>query len=111
MLVINPGTGPVDGATLENAVAAMEMFAAAVGVPDHERVPERDRDGRFGFRMVWTPTGFGRPPRECLVDMPGCDPMLTSAGTPWKSPRMYVDGSSWLWGFGVGIARGKLLGE
>lgn len=107
-IFINPGSGPVEDATYENAVTAIEQFcidlAAAHGTPgeDVEWVAldrQGDGDGRFPFSVSvpWRSAAL-------LVDMPGCDPELTQRGEPWVSPRLYVNGSSWLWGFAVDVS-------
>jgi hypothetical protein len=35
--------------------------------------------------------------------MPGCELEKVRTSKPWYSPRLYVDGSSWLWGFAIGF--------
>lgn len=63
------------------------IFNGAFGVPD---------DGYY-------PTTIHVDGRPVEIEMPGCDPDITQAGTPWVSPRMYVDGSSWLWQFALNV--------
>jgi hypothetical protein len=96
---INPGTGPVDDATVDNAVASIKTFVADCGFNGGRivRKPERDSDGRFGFDIC-----IGD--RHVEVDMPGCDPEVVRESRPFFSPRLYVNGSSWLWGYAVDSA-------
>lgn len=132
-LHINPGSGPmleasVPHATL-NAASFMLDVAALLASGDEDAPPlqapdildhlnvERDAsldygEGRYAYHLRWT----GAPtPRECVVQMPGL-PLaqvryLRGAGMdPWQFPRLYVDGSSWLWCFAVSQARHALLG-
>lgn len=108
MIIINPGTEPVESASLENATAAIQQFASELGIDGLVilRDPEQDHDGRFGF-VLWRRFKLA----GCEITMPGCDPDVTMKSQPWESPRLYVDGSSWLWGFAIGIAHGHLTGE
>ncbi|MCF7982270.1 MAG: hypothetical protein K9K86_09820, partial [Pseudomonadales bacterium] len=64
----------------------------------YERNPSADNGGRYGFILK-------KDGREKLIDidMPGCDPDLVQRSEPWVSPRLYVDGSSWLWQFAIGF--------
>lgn len=115
-LIINPGTGPVENATEQNAWIAMNRFRADV---EHEmdcrgdlhdlhqyRLPMFDRDGRFGFVL-----GNSYGERAVLIRMPGCDKNVTREGRPWRSPRLYLDGSSWLWQYAVRLAAEALRWE
>lgn len=70
------------------------------------RNEDRDDDkGWFGFT-------FNLGKKEVEVDIPGIEPQIVEASEPWKSPRLYVNGSSWLWGYALGfIGRGLGLGE
>jgi hypothetical protein len=102
---INPGSGPVHGATEENATANIEAFAAdlraaELNVTSCTRNPsDDDGEGRFGYLLT-----IGQRPVE--VQMPGL-PLdqvryVDSEGQDiWDFPRMYVDGSSWVWMFAV----------
>lgn len=94
--VMNPGTEPVEGATLENAERAMAQLMIDIGRDGatYERDPEQDGRGRFGFLVT-------HEDRRWTVEMPGCDPDITLRGQPWVSPRLYVNGSSWLYGFAL----------
>ena len=108
MIVINPGSGPVDGrATLDNAWANMEAFVKESKAKSFRRDVEETDDpcdtmiGRFAF-LLTTKTG-----EEISVLMPGLS--LDQVRKKIKKckgqmpPRLYVDGSSWWWEFAVEI--------
>lgn len=112
-MIINPGTEAVSAPTLANAAAAVELFISDLGLtaghpvmiqrtPEHDNLTRGIGGGRFAFRLS---TRHG----ACEVDMPGCPPALTRESRPFRSPRLYVDGSSWLWGFALGIAASRLF--
>jgi hypothetical protein len=112
-LYINPGTGPVEGATEEHAVANIEQLLRDAGFEPSEvkmaRCPEDDEDGRFTFLLYWKCARF------CTVDMPGL-PLervryLGKPQDPWQFPRLYVDGGSWLWCFALSCVSDHLRGE
>lgn len=102
-IIINPGTGPVFGATVEEASKNMAQLIIDAHIPDatFERMPTIDDRGRFGFRVLW-----GN--KEWEVEMPGL-PLervrwLGSEGQNiWDFPRLYLDGSSWVWKYAMEI--------
>lgn len=74
-----------------------------------EKDKESDANGRFRFVLV-------RGERRCEIDMPGLpiDRVRYVGGEGqdiWDFPRLYVDGSSWVWKFAVNRARDKLSEE
>ena len=105
-IFFNPGTEPVEGATLENAEANMKQFISDSSLAD-ELVFERygdneDEDGRFRFYVYWKRCEAMR----VSVDMPGWTlERVRYIGEPgqdiWDFPRLYVDGSSWVWEFAI----------
>jgi hypothetical protein len=112
---VNPGSGPVAGAAPEHARAAIPVFLDDVGLPnvlwlavapDHPAVRWRafvsQDDGRYGFLLR-------RGAHHCGVAMPGVPleqvRFVGAPQDPWLYPRLYVDGSSWLWCFAVDIVR------
>lgn len=107
---INPGTGPVENASLKNARKNMEAFAkelALEGIKIRRHKGRDEDDGRFGFSLK-----YGK--EKCYIDMPGLpleQVRWTKALNPWHFPRLYVDGSSWLWEFAVGVAKRHLTNE
>lgn len=102
---MNPGTEPLPMGTEEIAKANMLVFAedvAAQGpkVAKHERTPGKDYgEGRFAFTLALADE------RTFEVQMPGIPlERLRGDGTnPFAYHRLYVDGNSWLWDFGVSI--------
>lgn len=103
---MNPGTGPVAGASLKRAWSNIRAFRReltdATGCRYQlERVTGKDEgDGRYVFRL-------SRGRHRCVVDMPGCDLDVLTAGRGLP-PRLYVDGGSWTWQFGVSVALSQL---
>jgi hypothetical protein len=108
-IIINPGSGPVDGATYENAAANMDAFVAdlhgiwtwrrAVKGPDDDFDWDDDDDGRWPFIVTHVASGIQR-----VIEMPGLPlEQVRWMDEPdqdiWDFPRLYVDGSSWVWKF------------
>ena len=102
--IVNPGTEPVPDTTEANAIENIRHFITDLEgepAPTHQRIkwlrlPEADHGGRYGF-LIWS----GNHCHE--IDMPGCSLERVRKSEPFYSPRLYVDGSSWLWGFGLGM--------
>src|SRR4051794_35204744 len=98
-LIINPGTGPVAGATLAYAEANIARLIEDAGRPFKSHYTGKEYRGRYAFELV-----IGDERRE--VDMPGL-PLervryVDAEGQNiWDFPRLYVDGSSWVWRYGV----------
>lgn len=103
ILIINPGTEANDRATEVNAAEIARRISVATSAT-YSRHAEGDRNGWYGFRFV-------RDGRAVEVDIPGDDPDQVCAGTPWVSRRLYVDGSSWLFGYAMGFINRALDGE
>jgi hypothetical protein len=102
---VNPGTGPVVGATVEDARANVDALLRDAGVDptsvEVDRDPAYDDGGRFSFVVHGAV-------RDCEVDMPGLPlDRVRFTGAPdqdiWQFPRMYVDGGSWVWKYAVGF--------
>jgi hypothetical protein len=100
MVIINPGTGPVAGATVELADAAVRRFAADLRAPgrtvsEPERVASTGHEGRWTYRITVDGT-------DHEIEMPGV-PLdrvryLAEPGQNlFEYVRLYVDGNSWLW--------------
>ncbi len=106
-VIINPGSGPVQDASLENAKANIKAFVSDLGVAARVlRLPKQDDDGRFGFRVRYND-------KRVDVDMPGIPLdqvryVNKETQNIWHFPRLYVDGSSWVWIFAVHVAQGGL---
>lgn len=117
--MINPGTGPVVGSTLDNAHANMQKLLEDAGFPDaswRRNVDAPEDDGRFSF-LVECPADDEHPRGyACSVDMPGISlEAVRYVGAKdqniWHFPRLYVDGSSWVWKFAVNALRWRLTRE
>lgn len=112
MLVINPGSGPVAGSSRSAAIAAIEAFVKDLELPEvqvGDPPDAADSGGRFGFTL-----SLGE--RKVEVDMPGLPiervRYMGEAGQNiWNFPRLYVDGSSWVWVYALNSARSGLTGE
>lgn len=111
VVFINPGTGPVEGATLDNAyenMAALLKDAKLDGATFNRDCDAEEEGGRFSF-LVTIP-GYSEKHGDVPVDMPGI-PLKRVRYTGAASqnicdfPRLYVDGSSWVWKFAVSILR------
>jgi hypothetical protein len=112
MIVINPSSGPVADATEANAWKNVEIFVADMhlaGVTFGRDPDTKDgEDGRFAYVLR-----LGD--RTCTIDMPGLPTenvrFLDSEGQNiWHFPRLYVQGSSWVWKFALPTARRWLTG-
>lgn len=109
MLIINPGSGPVANATRENAAANMRQFAADckatfTDLPDD---PAYAYKGRFAFTLIRMNSGGQVQTHE--IQMPGLPlDQVRYLGPPqniWDFPRLYVDGSSWVWKYAIHIGQ------
>lgn len=112
-VMINPGTGPVHNATRE---LARENITALIqdarqGRVDGVTVEDtgREDEGRFTFILR---SGT----RTCDVDMPGLpEDEARYLGRDDQNildfPRLYVEGSSWVWLYAIDQVRHYLLGE
>lgn len=120
MIIVNPGTGPVRNATLQNAEANISQLVRDI----IERLPrdlattsiratrdaDQDRadDGRYGFTIAVCLTSADNITYETSlsVEMPGLPLEAVNFGArdddnPWNFPRLYLDGSSWLWRYAL----------
>lgn len=102
-LIINPGSGPVRGAGEGEARAAMEAFVADLG-EGWETTPIAvgpEKEGRWPFEVVHSG-------HRHEVEMPGL-PVDRVRYTNedgqniWDFPRLYVDGSSWVWRYALDV--------
>jgi hypothetical protein len=104
VIIINPGSGPVADASEELARAAMEQFVSDLGA-GWESTPVADGadgEGRWRFEVVHLDG------HRHEVDMPGLPVeqvrwLGEESGSIWNFPRLYVDGSSWIWLFGLSV--------
>ena len=101
-IFINPGTGPVQNATKRNAEENIKHFIADCGKKGIKsiRIPHLDYgEGRFAF-LLWKDT------RCHEIQMPGLPlSQVRYMGYPEQNicdfPRLYVDGSSWVWKYAL----------
>jgi hypothetical protein len=118
-VIINPGTGLVSGAYARLAWKAARQMRRDIATvkPRYddeqpvvgariERLAKIDERGRYGFRFT-----LGK--RRCDVEIPGLPiERVRYLGLPdqnaWHFPRLYVDGSSWLWEFALTSIREAL---
>jgi len=106
--IINPGTGQVSrgvGSVLwRNADRNMTVLMRDAECGSDCRLKRAgavDEHGRYPYLIV-------RGRRRVDVDMPGLKLELVRLGehdNAWFFPRLYVDGSSWLWPYAVSIVR------
>ena len=108
VVIINPGTGPVAGASPACARENVDAFVAELALsPPAVTVTVREQnegDGRFEFLLR-------RGICETEVSMPGLSlsrVRYVRGESAWSFPRLYVDGNSWLWEFAIEIARDAL---
>ena len=103
LYIFNPGSGAVDGATLENATENMKQFiddSEVKGATFHKAIYEPDYgDGRCSFDVVWKG-------RVINIQMPGLPLdqvrfMDSDTQNIWDFPRLYVDHSSWVWKYAI----------
>lgn len=105
-IFINPGTGVVEDATEDNARINIKQFLKDCEGSLHwhsRRAKAKDYgDGRYAF-AVWCDE-FAH--KKVEIQMPGWElervRYLGLAGqNVFNFPRLYVDGSSWLWEFAI----------
>lgn len=113
--MINPGTQPIEQASEDLAIAALQELLAAVrtrtadvdDVPvltrvaaiagDPVRDPAADRDGRYGWDLPYTD---GRIVRLLI---PGVPLSAMRDDITASAPCLYINGSAWWWPAAVGI--------
>lgn len=95
-IIINPGTESLTTHSEKNAIIIAQTICKDLEIPEKhfKRNPERDNDGYYGFVFM----GKGG---KIDVDIPGINPETVIKGKPFESPRLYVDGSSWLYGYAL----------
>jgi hypothetical protein len=105
-IFVNPGTGGVDGASEANARANMRQFVKDCDSSLHwhwRRDKNKDYgDGRYAFKVYCDEF----PTKKIEIQMPGWGIervryMGTEGQNVWHFPRLYVDGSSWLWEYAI----------
>ena len=96
-IFINPGTGPVEGASETNAM--INIFAFVDDSPIDNLTIRRTReddygDGRYSFKV-------GSQGQEVDIQMPGWElervRFMGDDQNPWDYPRLYLEHGSCLW--------------
>lgn len=107
ILFINPGTEDRGDATLENAQAIAVRIVRDLGLPPVAISRSEQMDSKGGF------FGFQVDANGVRVELavPGDDPDLFCQGKPFGSRRMYVDGSSWLYGYALAQIKSRINKE
>ena len=104
IVIINPGSGPVDNAQEKYAIDNIEHFITDCKVDNliAIRIPTFDYgEGRFAF-LIWKEGS-----NHCHeVQMPGLPLekvrfMDVDRQNILDFPRLYTNGSSWVWKFGL----------
>lgn len=101
-IIINPGSGPVEGENTEkNAIENIKHYITDCGLKDVTflRIKNKDKDGRYHFLLFrddWDRSVCHH------IDMPGLSLhkvryMHEEDQNIWDFPRLYIDGSSWVW--------------
>ncbi len=101
-IIINPGSGPVPDASAEEASKNIQAFAADLRERGHDVALGEcglEDEGRYSF--VVTVDGITRE-----IEMPGIPlDQVRWLNEPeqniWDFPRLYVDGSSWVWKYAL----------
>lgn len=99
---MNPGSGKVADGTWEQAYENMKQFIKDCEIPLHIESANFEPDGgRYLFTLKADDFKF-----ETEVEMPGLPLekvryMAEEGQNPFQYPRLYVDGSSWLWKFAI----------
>lgn len=101
MIIMNPGTGPVANSSaqlaLSNAIQLAEDTGGVLLAPGEEPIED---EGRYTFTIR------NHRDEDVEVEMPGL-PLdeVRYMGEPdqdiWDFPRLYVDGSSWVWKYAI----------
>jgi hypothetical protein len=102
MIYVNPGAGPCESGTWDNAYTNIQQFIKDSEIPLHivGSTFAAGEDGRYKF--VLQPDDFKEFHYE--IEMPGL-PLKKVRYTGekgqniWNYPRLYVDGGSWVWSF------------
>jgi len=100
-IIINPGTGKVETGSKEQSEINIKKFIEDLGVEVTYEFKKVDNDGRHIYEI-----SNGKIIHE--IDMPAIllDNVryLGEEGQNiWNYPRLYVDGSSWVWKYAINM--------
>lgn len=99
MIIINPGTEPQENHSQENAIKVAKIICSDLGIDEsHFRLNPESDDTKGWYGFIFSGAGG-----EVEVDIPGIDPEVVTKSEPWVSPRLYVGGNSWLYGYALGF--------
>lgn len=103
IVIINPGTENIAEASLEHAQENMKHFLVDCDGEGLEvvRYPSEDRGGRFGFLVLNHAVGSFASVRMPGLPLEQVRWMQEEGQNPFAYPRLYVDGSSWLWKYAI----------
>lgn len=101
-VIINPGSGVVSqeygAVSWRNADSNMSALVRETGLDlKFHRNGDRDETGRYPY-LIWVKR---KTKHKVSVDIPGIKQLPDAGGV--FAPRLYVDGSSWMWRIAVGI--------
>lgn len=104
MVFTNPGTGAVRGASEQHAIDNMRQFITDARVDGLylRRAAEKDYgEGRFAFLVLRD--GYDQIIEIQMPGIPLEKVRFTGAEDQniWHYPRLYKDGSSWVWQYAV----------
>ena len=111
MILSNPGAGPCEDGTYNNAYDNIQAFIKDCEVPmiivSSEHKPKDN--GRFLFKLEC----FLFPDYKVEVEMPGLPLKEVRWFSPddgdiFNFPRLYIDGSSWIWNCAI-ITRDSII--
>ena len=109
-IFINPGTGPISEATQKNARANITQLLLDAGLDPEQvkvtHIAEWNNSGRYFYKLDFEN-------RICEVLMPGLELervryMDSETQDIWHFPRLYIDGSSWVWMLAIDFVRSDL---
>lgn len=97
---VNPGSGNVATGTREQSKINIKKFIEDLGVKAKHRFLSVGDDGRHNYK-IWNDDGsheVSMPaiPLEKVRYLNQADQNI------WHFPRLYVDGSSWVWSYALG---------
>jgi hypothetical protein len=104
-VIINQGAAVYGEITYENALQCFNWFTEDLELGDKltGTLSTECLAGRYTAIYKYED-------RKCEVDFPGSDPELTAPADLLRSPRLYVDGNSWFYGYALRAAYRKLTG-
>ena len=109
--IINPGSGPVENACVEDAIKNIKQFIKDCEIElKWKRDLTWDDEGRFSFIIYKRRKWYFFKKDWHRIDMPGLPMdevhyMGAEGQNIWDFPRLYYDGSSWIWMYAIDLVR------